>query len=425
MSRLFKPPAYRRRLIRGKPVAYLQIRDALTGRRRDYWLGPYGSPESRQVYARLVAEWESHHRHLPPQLEPADTGITVDEMIDRHWDAVGTGYGTSEQYSIRSAADVLSELYGHTPAAAFGPLALRAVQAAMVAGRPGDPTANPPIPARKPWRRKVVNSQLVRVRAIFRWAESFELVPVGTCHGLSTVPALRAGRTTAAESKPVRPVPEADVLSVLPLLSDQVADMVRLMLLTGMRPGEVCAMTRAALDATDPAVWVYRPAHHKTAHHGHTRQVFLGSQARAIIEKYLPARAPDAPLFSPTEAEVARRKLAHQNRKTPLSCGNRPGTNRVPQPRRKPGNEYDTSTIGRAIRRAIDQYNAKAKAEKRPVIGYWHPHQLRHLYATEIRRQFGLEAAQIMLGHSSAIVTDAVYAERDERASRQIAEKIG
>jgi site-specific recombinase XerC len=44
----------------------------------------------------------------------------------------------------------------------------------------------------------------------------------------------------------------------------------------------------------------------------------------------------------------------------------------------------------------------------------WHPHQLRHTAATEIRRAFGLEAAQVTFGHSLAQVTDAVYAERDQ-----------
>ncbi len=42
-----------------------------------------------------------------------------------------------------------------------------------------------------------------------------------------------------------------------------------------------------------------------------------------------------------------------------------------------------------------------------------HPHQLRHTAATKIRGAFGLEAAQLALGHSSAQAMDAVYAERD------------
>ena len=45
------------------------------------------------------------------------------------------------------------------------------------------------------------------------------------------------------------------------------------------------------------------------------------------------------------------------------------------------------------------------------ALPHWHPHQLRHTHATEVRRRFGLEAAQVGVGHSQARVTE-VYAER-------------
>ena len=55
---------------------------------------------------------------------------------------------------------------------------------------------------------------------------------------------------------------------------------------------------------------------------------------------------------------------------------------------------------------------------------HWHPHQLRHNYATHIRRQYGLEIAQILLGHSKADVTQ-IYAERDTNRALEVAAKIG
>ena len=54
----------------------------------------------------------------------------------------------------------------------------------------------------------------------------------------------------------------------------------------------------------------------------------------------------------------------------------------------------------------------------------WHPNQLRHTYATEVRERFGLEAAQVTLGHSKADVTQ-VYAERDGQLANRVAEQIG
>ena len=57
-------------------------------------------------------------------------------------------------------------------------------------------------------------------------------------------------------------------------------------------------------------------------------------------------------------------------------------------------------------------------------VPHWHPNQLRHLFATEVRRVHSLEAAQVLLGHSQADVTQ-VYAERDFALAAGVAAKIG
>ena len=53
-----------------------------------------------------------------------------------------------------------------------------------------------------------------------------------------------------------------------------------------------------------------------------------------------------------------------------------------------------------------------------------HPNQLRHLFATEVRKAHGLEAAQVLLGHSRADVTQ-VYAERNLTLAARVANEIG
>jgi hypothetical protein len=50
-------PAYRKRSDRNQ--ALLTLTDRKTKARRDYYLGDYNSPESKQLYYRLLAEWES------------------------------------------------------------------------------------------------------------------------------------------------------------------------------------------------------------------------------------------------------------------------------------------------------------------------------------------------------------------------------
>jgi integrase len=67
---------------------------------------------------------------------------------------------------------------------------------------------------------------------------------------------------------------------------------------------------------------------------------------------------------------------------------------------------------------------AKIALAKRYTEYRWSPNRLRHSAATEVRRRFGLEAAQHVLGHASANTTE-IYAERDAAAAQEIARKIG
>ena len=52
------------------------------------------------------------------------------------------------------------------------------------------------------------------------------------------------------------------------------------------------------------------------------------------------------------------------------------------------------------------------------------PNQLRHRFGTEIRKAFGLEASQVLLGHAKADVTQ-VYAERDVAKAVAVAAQVG
>ena len=57
-------------------------------------------------------------------------------------------------------------------------------------------------------------------------------------------------------------------------------------------------------------------------------------------------------------------------------------------------------------------------------IPHWHPHQLRHSRGTEIRSNYGIEAAQVALGHARADITE-VYAEKNMELAIQIARETG
>jgi hypothetical protein len=86
----------------------------------------------------------------------------------------------------------------------FRPLALRNVRDAMIrAGR----------------CRTVINKDVHRIRAIFRWAVAEELVPAEQRQALKAVEPLREGRTMAKEAEKVEPVPLADVEATIAKVS--------------------------------------------------------------------------------------------------------------------------------------------------------------------------------------------------------------
>ena len=240
-----------------------------------------------------------------------------------------------------------------------------------------------------------------------------QLLSASTYHALQAVAGLKRGRCDAKEPEPVRPVPAAYVEAVRPYVSRQVWALIELQMLTAARSGEILAMRAVDLDMSGE-VWTYTPPQHKTAHHDHTRVIFLGPAAQRIIAPFLKDRPLNAPLFSPREAAEEHRKELHARRRTPLSCGNRPGTNRKTSPKREPAEHYTVDSYRRAIARAC----------KRAGVPHWHPHQLRHGRATVIRKKYGLEAARVILGHRSAAVTE-VYAELDVARARDVMKEIG
>lgn len=148
-----------------------------------------------------------------------------------------------------------------------------------------------------------------------------------------------------------------------------------------------------------------------------------------MLRPYL-LRPADAYCFQPSESEKKRREVAHEQRKTPLSYGNSPGTNRKRKPKWKPGERYSTASYRRAVHRACDLADAQAHREQTKlmaenrVIPRWGPNRLRHTAGTKIRKQFGLEAAQVTLGHSRADVTQ-VYAERDMAKAAAVMSEVG
>ena len=196
------------------------------------------------------------------------------------------------------------------------------------------------------------------------------------------------------------------------------ADMVCLQLETGMRPGELVAMRPCDIDITG-VVWLYRPGQHKTQHYGHERIVPIGPRGQEIIRRHLTTDV-EAFIFSPAKLMEERAATLRANRKSKVQPSQQNRKKR--RPAKKPGMVYTVLAYGRAIAEAIKRHNRDKEPEKK--IPHWHPHQLRHLRALELKRAAGLDVARAVLGHRTPQMTEH-YASLDIAKAAELMAIIG
>ncbi|MFM9068358.1 MAG: tyrosine-type recombinase/integrase [Planctomycetota bacterium] len=371
--------------------------------KRVYLPGPYGSKVSKAEYHRLIQEWEAAGRQ---RIGDDGTELTITELIAQYWKFSTEYYRgltteTSEVHCIRAALRVVKQLYGAELARDFGPVKLDRVRNVFIKNK---------------LARTTCNANCDRIKRMFRWAASRELIEgngdAEPWRNLNSLPGLKRGRSAARETEPIRPIDQTTVDATLPHLSRVVSAMVRLQLLTGMRPAEVCQVRPCDIQRTGPA-WRYTPQRHKNEWRGKDRVVLIGPKAQELLKPFL-EREPTESCFDPREAVRELREQRHAARVTPEGQGNTIGTKRRRKPQRTAGKSYTTCSYRRAIDRACEA----AGVER------WAPNRLRHSAATNFRAVAGIEAASAALGHSE-LVTTQIYAERDLRAVESLVLKIG
>lgn len=356
-------------------------------------LGVWGSPDVRAAYTREVEAWR---REGCPTLRGALP--TVVDIATEYLDFIERTRSANVLETARLALRPFC--------AAYGTFEARAVRPKVIDG----------------WRESLIASGLVRttinkrvrvVRDMIRWAVHDEALPPECWHLLSTVRGLRRGELGCKDAPRVKPVPRSVVDATLPHVPEVVAAMIRVQLATGMRPGEVCAMRWEEIDRTGD-VWIFRPSAHKTAHHGHERVIPLGPVARGVIESA--GLRTIGPVFRPTpkwanaEMEISQESRANPARTRARAVKRLNGWTGS----REPGEAYTVAAYRRAITRACQSAGVEP----------WHPNQLRHTRATEIRATAGLDAAAAVLGHSR-VETTQVYAEVATARAVEVARASG
>jgi integrase len=394
--------------------------------KRHYFTGhPYNSKSSIDAYkAFLVLNCSEEttanagSTALLPRISPENLTVAAfaDEFLKYAHEAYPGKRGEALRYM--RIVTLIVERYGVLPVTSFGPVKLAAIR---------DELANQPqyrtyrngkgrIVGRRQYRlsRRTVNTLIGLAKRWFKWGVSQELIDPNQLVALQTVRGLTFGRSKAIETRPREPVEWSVVEKIFPHVSPVVADMIRLQWHTGCRAQNICSLTPFEVD-TQTSPWTWRPSSHKGQWRGHELVIYIGPQAAEILRPYLD-RPKHSFCFSPKEARVAQ-----------FEAQGKKATGRFT----KLTDRYQIDTYQRAIIHGIaslanpriEQPYRREKFDAAGVV-YWTPHQLRHAKAQMIRDQFGLEAAQAVLGHSSLTATQ-IYAKKRLDLAKELAAKCG
>jgi len=408
----------------------------------DHYLGK-DRQEAESQYRRLVAQMLLHQRGGPTPGERDPTHrhelLSVAGALTLYLRYAAHHYRDPRHLArVRVACAAAVEHYGPKPIAEFDQLALQAVREVLVRtkSRRVKDQANAPTLS-----RNYVNHLIGCLQTAWTWLESQKYAPPGSTMALRTVRAIRKG-DGGREVPRLVAVEDWVVEATLPYCNFAVRAMIQLGRLTGMRPGEVCAMRRCDLSTspaerldvpdTEPAmrvaavavegawVWVYVPQGHKTQYKGKRRLIPLGPQAQAVLKPFIETRKPDEFFFSPREVVAA---FLRERRKDHVE---KP----IGKHKRMPGVRYTTHAYGASIDAAVRKAN-RARAQERldkglseeqwPNVPEWAPNLLRKVAATASDERADRDTTAALLGHATPDMTSVYASQALQRAAAYVA----
>jgi integrase len=358
-------PSYRVHKPSGRAVV------TLPGTGRDIYLGPADSAESYRKYDRTIAQWLARGRTWPrAEAEERASVATVAGAFLAHAEGY---YRLDTLYTLRRVVKELVAHSGPLPCEEFGPRALKSLRQTWIA---------------QGLARRTINLYASWVRFVFKWAAGEELTTAAVHQALLAVPGIPKDRGIAHDRPKVRPVDVRALEATLLALKPIYRAMVKVQLLPGMRSMDMLGLRPSDLERGGD-VWVYRPERYKgdfreDANEGDLFYA-IGPRCQAELQPWL-ALQPKATGY------VFRPRAAKGNL----------------------GGKYHRGSYYGAIQRAC----VRAGVER------WHPHQLRHSTGTLVRKLYGIEAAQAVLGHAR-IETTEIYACRSLEQAKEIARAIG
>ncbi len=326
---------------------------------KHYYLGKFGSDEAAENYKKFVGKVINGN-----EFKKAIPSYTVAIAMVQYLEHCNGYYGTKEAGNVKTALKLLAQKFGKVELVNLGPSAVHDfIQSMASSGK---------------YTRYRCNKVLAIWKRFYRWLSLKELIGHEKLAAMNTIPGIKMGRTAAIESTPVKAPPMADFEAMVAAAPPHVADLCRLQLLMGCRPGELLSLKPGLMDRSKP-VWVYTPEKHKNSHRGHQRKILIGPQAQGILAKYL-------------------------FRKDDEWCW----------PAKVEGIHYQVHSFEQELKRVC----------KRAGIPKILPNQIRHLAATLIHERYGWESARQILGHRT-VGTTQFYVEELLSGAAKVAEQMG
>ncbi len=246
--------------------------------------------------------------HFEAACVPART-VSLHELLHEQFLKKNPPKDRSDRNNIIKAFEILLELFPNEDTATFSADHLTVFRNSLTE-RISEKTG-------EAFEIKYCNKLVKFVKAVFVWGMSPNLkvksladiipplVSPSLGYALSKVPLLQPGE--ARENKERDAVPADAINKLLSLLPPTYADIMRIQLLAGMRPGETCRMKVGDIRRTkeefaevsrlyDGEMWLYVQPDHKTKRYIGRKTIPLGVEEQEILGKYL-GPDPSKPIF--------------------------------------------------------------------------------------------------------------------------------
>jgi len=173
-------------------------------------LGRWGTPESKQAYARFITNLQNNPGDVPRPLSGAtadNQGGLVSELVARYLDYVKSSGIDKSHYTHCHIllTDFVLPYYGDILADEFSPKCLKFVRDRMIES--------------KRFCRRVINDYASRIISMFSYGIEEELCQHQTVATLREVRSLKEGAKGTFDHPPVEPVPDDVIRRTLPFLT--------------------------------------------------------------------------------------------------------------------------------------------------------------------------------------------------------------